>query len=67
MLAVGYDDDHDNGDGGAKGAIQFKNSWGLAWGDAGYGWLPYNYVLNGLARDFWTVFHADWLNTKQFR
>jgi C1A family cysteine protease len=34
----------------------FRNSWGTAWGDGGYGYLPYNYVhSNKLASDFWVA------------
>ncbi len=65
VLAVGYDDDRVIGD--CKGAIKFKNSWGTDWGADGYGWLPYKYVETGLARDFWTVFKAEWIDTGQFR
>ena len=33
----------------------FRNSWGN-WGDKGYGYLSYDYVLNpGLASDFWLI------------
>jgi len=28
-----------------------RNSWNTGWRDAGYGWLPYEYVLKGLAED----------------
>ena len=65
VLAVGYDDDRQIGE--CKGAIKFKNSWGTGWGEEGYGWLPYRYIEEGLARDFWTVFNADWINTNRFR
>jgi C1A family cysteine protease len=36
ICAVGYDEK-------AK-LIKFKNSWSAAWGDAGYGFLPYAYI-----------------------
>jgi len=36
------------------------------WGDQGYGWLPYDYVLSGLALDFWSLLSMDWVNTKKF-
>ncbi|MDJ0611751.1 MAG: C1 family peptidase [Kiloniellales bacterium] len=65
VLAVGYDDDWRIGD--CKGAIKFKNSWGTGWGDGGYGFLPYKYIEQGLARDFWTVFNSDWIDTGRFR
>ena len=47
VLFVGYCD--------AKQWLIFENSWGLGWGDKGYGYLPYRYVTNQLADDFWTV------------
>ena len=36
VLAVGYDDE--------KQELCFKNSWSKFWGDAGYGYIPYDYV-----------------------
>jgi len=33
--------------------FEFSNSWGPGWGDHGFGWLPYSYVLSpNLAQDF---------------
>lgn len=31
----------------------------LSWGDMGYGYLPYDYVLNSLAVDFWTIYDSS--------
>lgn len=68
--AVGYDDKmkipNANCDAGTTGAFLIRNSWGTSWGDRGYGWLPYDYVLKGLALDWWTLVKADWIETGQF-
>jgi C1A family cysteine protease len=48
VLAVGYDDTH-------KWFI-IRNSWGVEWGDKGYFYMPYDYIVDdNLADDFWTV------------
>jgi len=69
--AVGYDDAMHikNTNPGAKetvGALLIRNSWGTNWGAAGYGWLPYEYVLRSLAVDWWSLVKSEWIDTKQF-
>lgn len=64
VVAVGYDDTRKIGK--EKGALKIRNSWGTGWGEKGYGWLPYKYVLAGLAVDFWSVFGQEYLKTGKF-
>ena len=52
VAAVGY----------TKQSLLIRSSWGTAWGDNGFGWLPNAYVKNQLARDFWTFVNEDWLD-----
>lgn len=70
IVAVGFDDakqiTNKANNKKTKGALLIRNSWGTGWGDKGYGWLPYDYVLKGLARDWWTLFKMDYVATKQF-
>lgn len=53
VLAVGYSDE--------KQALLIRNSWGSEWGQYGYGWLPYQYVEDGLADDFWAIISREFL------
>lgn len=67
---VGYDDAYQitNSAGVTTiGAFLIRNSWGTSWGISGYGWLPYDYVLKGLATDFWAVQSATWVDPVEFR
>ncbi len=48
IVGVGYDDN--------TGYFKIRNSWGSAWGDHGYAYMPYEYITNpDLASDFWTI------------
>ncbi|NMF82495.1 hypothetical protein [Nodosilinea sp. P-1105] len=74
VVAVGYSDFHQviyaNGepveDSVSQGALLIRNCLGEDWGDHGYGWLPYEYVLRGLTFDWWCLVKAEWMNTGQF-
>jgi C1A family cysteine protease len=71
VVAMGYDDKmtirNKAGSGETRGALLIRNSWGEGWGERGYGWLPYQYVLGGLAEDFWSVLKKEWLDTGVFK
>lgn len=48
VLAVGYDDEDQ--------LFICRNSWGPGWGDAGYFYMHYSYLLdNNLSSDFWKI------------
>jgi C1A family cysteine protease len=65
VVAVGYDDQYRLRAG--KGALLVRSSWGPRWGDSGCGWLPYAYVRERLAVDFWTLVTPEWLSSGEFR
>jgi C1A family cysteine protease len=71
VVAVGFDDtikikNSIPGSAETTGAILIRNSWG-AWGPmGGYLWMPYEYILKGLADDFWTLFSAGYVATGNF-
>ncbi len=71
VVAVGYDDKmkikNKYGDEENVGALLIRNSWGKGWGEDGYGWLPYEYIVRGLAEDFWSVLKKEWIDTGEFR
>jgi C1A family cysteine protease len=71
VMAVGFNDEieikNENGsEEPTVGALKIRNSWGTGWGDEGYGWLPYKYVLQGLAVDWWSLIKNEWIETGNF-
>ncbi|MFB3922928.1 MAG: C1 family peptidase [Terriglobia bacterium] len=54
IMAVGYDD--------SRSRFIIRNSWGPGWGQQGYGSLPYDYMLRGIADDFWVLTSAEYVS-----
>lgn len=70
VMVIGYDDDlvitNPIDKKRKKGALIIRNSWGTNWGDDGYGYIPYEYVKQKLASDFWSIISAEWVDTGKF-
>lgn len=70
VMAVGYDDKlkiaNSSSGKSTTGALLIRNSSGQSWGAKGYGWLPYEYVLKGLAHDWWIVLKNEWIDSGEF-
>jgi len=72
IVVAGYDDNMKiknaiTGAAETTGAFLIRNSWGEEWGQNGYGWLPYEYVLQGLADDWWSLLKNEWIDTGNFK
>jgi C1A family cysteine protease len=70
VVAVGYDNGKkikQPAGGQTTGAFLIRNSWGKTWGMDGYGWLPYKYVEDHLADDWWVLLKQEWVDTDQFK
>jgi hypothetical protein len=50
LVIVGFDD--------TKRQFKCLNSWGMKWGDNGFGYLPYEYVFDYIT-DIWTLYIDD--------
>ncbi|MBZ5628250.1 MAG: cysteine protease [Acidobacteriia bacterium] len=71
VAAIGYDDNlkitNLTSNKTTTGALLIRNSWGTAWGNNGFGWLPYDYVLSQFAQDFWSLLGMRWIDLEKFQ
>lgn len=63
VIAVGYDDRRLTA---TRGALLIYTPLAPAWDRAGYYWLPYRFVEEQLAVDFWTLLRDDWIDSEEF-
>ena len=64
VIAMGYDDSKVID--GVPGAIKIRNSWGVNWGQRGYGFLPYSYFTTRLAQDIWSLVRSEYIDLAPF-
>jgi C1A family cysteine protease len=63
-VALGFDDSRRIRS--EKGALRIRTCLGREWGETALGWLPYRYVLDLLAVDFWCMLRPDWVANGSF-
>ncbi len=63
-VAVGYDDRRLTV---TRGSLLIRCSVGVTWNHPEYRWLPYRYVEEQLAVDFWTLLRDGWLDSGELR